>query len=73
MNEVVLEIVREYVPGAFSVDAPFADLSIDSLEFIQIVKDVEGVLNVTIPNEALSHIVTVRDLIAEIEAVRPSS
>lgn len=70
-HAAVLEIVREYTKASISPDARFDDLGIDSLEFIQIVADVENVIGVRIPNDALPRIHTVRDLIAE--AVRHSS
>lgn len=67
----VLSIVREYVGAAVSPDIAFDDLKIDSLEFIQIVKDVEQTFDITIPNDALQNIRTIRDLIQEAaEALR---
>lgn len=69
---MVLGIVRDYTKGtAVSPDARFDDLGIDSLEFIQIVREVEEIFSVVIPNDSLSGILTIRDLIAE--AVRLSS
>lgn len=68
----IFEIVREYTHAAVSAEARFDDLGIDSLEFIQIIADVENALSIRIPNDALPRIHTIRDLIAE--AVRlPSS
>lgn len=67
----ILEIVREYTQATVSADARFDELGIDSLEFIQIVSDVENVLHIRISNDALPRIRTIRDLIRE--AVRHSS
>lgn len=62
----VLGIVREYAKGtSISADARFEDLNIDSLEFIQIVREVEDAFHIEIPNDALSRIFTIRDLMAE--------
>ena len=76
MNDglTILRIVSEYTQdGSIAMDVAFADLNIDSLEFLQIINDVEKALNIHISNDALSHIVLVRDLVAEAEALRPSS
>lgn len=68
----VLEILREYIGGEMvSPAVRFEDLKIDSLEFIQIVQDVEKTFNITIPNDSLPRIRTVDDLITE--AARLSS
>jgi acyl carrier protein len=54
-----------------SLDVPFEELKIDSLDFISIVREVENVYNVEIPNDRLSGIRTIRDLIEV--AQRPSN
>lgn len=70
----VLEIIRDYAGGAvISPDAAFEDLKIDSLEFIEIIRDVENAYGVHIPDEDIKDIHTVRDLIHRAEDVRNSS
>lgn len=70
---VILEIIREYTGEAISPDAAFADLKIDSLEFVEIVREVESVFQVSIADEELANIHTVRDLIGRAENIRDSS
>jgi acyl carrier protein len=66
MNQAaILAIVREYAGMQVSPEAAFEDLKIDSLEFIAIVHDVEQTLHVIIPNDRLSGIHTIRDLVNE--------
>lgn len=65
-DAMVLGIVREYAKGpAASLDARFDDMDIDSLEFIQIVREVEEAFRVRIPDGSLAQIHTIRELIAE--------
>lgn len=52
---------REF--GDISPDSVISDLGIDSLSMMQIVGEMEQKLDVTIPDEDLVELVTVRDLI----------
>lgn len=71
MSQAILGIVREYTHATLSPEARFDELGIDSLEFVQIITDVESALHIRIPNEVLPKIRTVRDLLEE--ALRHSS
>ena len=70
----VLQILRDYTGGAvISPDAAFEDLKIDSLEFIEMIRDVENAYGVQIPDGDIKDIHTVRDLMDRAEGVRHSS
>lgn len=68
----ILEIIREYTGETISPEAAFEDLKIDSLEFIEIIREVESIYQVSIPDEDLGSIHTVRDLIHRAGDVRHS-
>jgi long-chain acyl-CoA synthetase len=65
---------RRYPDRELSLDtSPQLDLQIDSLEWVTITIDFEQRFGVALTGEAVSRILTVRDLLREIEAAAPAS
>jgi acyl carrier protein len=50
-------------------DAPVADLQIDSLDIVTLAFDLEDRLQITIPDESIQSIRTVRDIVNGVEAL----
>jgi long-chain acyl-CoA synthetase len=56
-----------------SLDAsPQLDLQVDSLEWLALTLEIRGRLGITLPDEAIARILTVRDLVREIVAAAPA-
>jgi acyl carrier protein len=70
LSEKVISIVAETrrLPlETVTLDSSFEELNIDSLDAVEIVFALEEEFGVNIPNEALSEIRTVRDVVARLE------
>jgi acyl carrier protein len=71
LSEKVISIVAETrrIPmETVTLDSSFEELNIDSLDAVEIVFALEEAFKVNIPNDVLSEIRTVRDVVERLEA-----
>ena len=69
MKDKLLEFIRSASgDSAAELSTPFSTLGLDSLEFLQLVKDVEQDFNVSISDVAIAHISCGYDLLAVVES-----
>jgi acyl carrier protein len=71
LSEKVISIIaakRRLPVETVTLDSSFEELKIDSLDAVEIVFELEEAFSVNIPNEVLSEIRTVRDVVARLEA-----
>ena len=71
LSEKVISIVAETrrIPvETVTLDSSFEELNIDSLDAVEIVFALEEAFSVNIPNDVLSEIRTVRDVVERLEA-----
>jgi long-chain acyl-CoA synthetase len=65
---------QRYSDRPLSLDtSPQLDLQIDSLEWVAVTMDIEQRFDVQLTGEAVSRVLTLRDLLREIEAAAPAS
>lgn len=62
-RQTVLNIIQDVLGVSASENQTFAEMGIDSLEFVDVLAHVEVALDLKIDNQSASHIRTVRDLI----------
>lgn len=76
MNEVIFFKVRELIaqtkgidPETISLDMTFDQLSMDSLDGLSLIGDLEEAFNVSVPNEEVLGIRTVRQIVDSLSKV----
>lgn len=72
-KEAIIELLaREMqVPvDGIKLDTKLSELGIDSLKAIVILSELEDLFKIEIPNEAMESIVTVGDVVAQVDAFR---
>ena len=74
-----LQIIREFLsehyeisPESITPETPLDELGVDSLMFFELVFEFEAKLGVHAPNEELTSLKTVGDLIALVHKLRPA-
>ena len=63
----VIAETQKVDPASFHAESTFEDMGVDSLDGINIVFAVEEEFNVTVPDEAMSDLRSVRDVIDGVE------
>lgn len=67
MEEKIKEIIERYLgvnPSDYSNESKFVeDLACDSLDMIEVIMECEREFNIAIPDDSVSKLVTVQDLI----------
>ena len=59
----IIASVRRIPPDAISIESTFEQLGIDSLDGINILYELEGIFNISIPDEQAKSIHTVRQMV----------
>ena len=68
----IIELIaqkKKLDPSAITLDTPFADIGVDSLDAIDLVFTFEDRFNINVPDEAVQQLKTVRDVVEAVRAV----
>lgn len=66
VNEI-LNAKKGFQPDTVSMDSTFEELDMDSLDSVELISDLEDHFNVSIPNQELLAIKTVREAVVSLE------
>lgn len=66
VNEIITS-KKGFQPDTISMDSTFEELDMDSLDSVELISDLEDHYNVSIPNQELLAIKTVREAVVSME------
>jgi acyl carrier protein len=66
VNEIITT-KKGFQPDTISMDSSFEELDMDSLDSVELISDLEDHFNVSIPNQELLAIKTVREAVVSLE------
>ncbi|MFN7686278.1 MAG: acyl carrier protein [Sphingobacteriales bacterium] len=66
VNEIITA-KKGFQPDTISMDSTFEELDMDSLDSVELISDLEDHYNVSIPNQELLAIKTVREAVVSLE------
>lgn len=72
-KEAIIELLAREMKCSvedIKLDTKLSELGIDSLKAIVILSELEDLFKIEIPNEAMESIVTVGDIVAQVDAFR---
>lgn len=72
-KEAIIELLAREIKvpvESIKLDTKLSDLGIDSLKAIVILSELEDLFKIEIPNEAMESIVTVGDIVAQVDEHR---
>lgn len=72
-KEAIIELLAREMKCSvedIKLDTKLSDLGIDSLKAIVILSELEDLFKIEIPNEAMESIVTVGDVVAQVDELR---
>jgi acyl carrier protein len=68
----IIELIakrKKLDPSAVTLDTAFADIGVDSLDAIELVFTFEDTFNISVPDEAVQQVKTVRDVVDAVRMV----
>ena len=68
-DETIVQLIGEISEQPVSIDSPLSDLQMDSLEYLQMVMQIEQRIGRTLPPDAVHEGETVRDLVKVVRGV----